>query len=79
MVSGPAKRRLASRPVRLSGEKLARSSRNTRTSSSQSMSSSAKVIEAELLRGFGVEHFLALGFRGFDIGRIGEKAAGEPR
>src|SRR5262249_20129129 len=43
MVSGPAKRRLASMPVRPSAEKLARSSRNTRTSSSQSIWSSATV------------------------------------
>src|SRR5262252_2954324 len=39
----PPKRKLASSPVRPSAEKLARSSRNTRISSSQSMSSSAKV------------------------------------
>ena len=37
-----AEARLASRPVKPSGEKLARSSRNTRISSSQSISSSAK-------------------------------------
>src|ERR1700720_3746062 len=41
MVSGPTKRKLASMPVRLSGEKLVRSSKNTRISSSQSISSSA--------------------------------------
>src|SRR5581483_11519101 len=40
IVSGPPKRRFASMPVSASGEKLARSSRNTRISSSQSMSSS---------------------------------------
>ena len=39
IVSGPTKRWLASSPVRASGEKLARSSSRTRTSSSQSMSS----------------------------------------
>src|SRR5262249_37255831 len=43
IVSGPPKRRLASRPVSASAEKLARSSRKTRISSSQSMSSTAKV------------------------------------
>ena len=42
-VSGPAKRWLASRPVSASGLKLARSSSAMRTSSSQSMSSGAKV------------------------------------
>ena len=43
IVSGPTKRRLASMPVSASGEKLARSSRERRTSSSQSRSSGAKV------------------------------------
>src|SRR4029079_17885190 len=43
IVSGPAKRRLASRPVIASGENAARASTATRTSSSQSISSGAKV------------------------------------
>src|SRR5579872_4210748 len=43
IVSGPAKRKFASMPVMASGEKLARSSRKMRTSSSQSTSSNAKV------------------------------------
>ena len=43
IVSGPANRRLASIAVSASGEKLARSSRNRRISSSQSRSSSARV------------------------------------
>ena len=43
MVSGPPKRKLASMPVKASGEKLARSSKAKRTSSSQSMSSGMKV------------------------------------
>ena len=55
-VSGPAKRRLASNPVRASGEKLARSSRNTRISSSQSMSSSATVTRPNSCAVLGVDH-----------------------
>src|SRR6185437_10615438 len=43
MVSGPAKRKLASRPESASGDRLARSSTATRISSSQSSSSGAKV------------------------------------
>src|SRR5229473_988293 len=43
MVSGPAKRRLASRPLSASGDRLARSSTATRISSSQSSASGAKV------------------------------------
>ena len=43
IVSGPTKRLFASSPVRASGEKLARSSSRTRTSSAQSMSSKANV------------------------------------
>src|SRR5437899_2819775 len=43
MVSGPGKRNEASMPVRASGERLARSSTATRTSSSKSMSSAATV------------------------------------
>jgi hypothetical protein len=39
IVSGPAKRRLASRPVIASGENAARASTAARTSSSQSISS----------------------------------------
>src|SRR5438128_2944091 len=43
IVSGPAKRRLASMPVSASGDRLARSSMASRTSSSQSISSGANV------------------------------------
>src|SRR5215469_18355114 len=43
MLSAPGKRRLASMPVSASGERLARSSMATRTSSSQSRSSGATV------------------------------------
>ena len=49
MVSGPAKRRLASRPVRASGEKLARSSRKMRISS----------VPVEVVEGEGDEPELA--------------------
>ena len=44
-------------PVSASGEKLARSSRKTRISSSQSMSSSAKVTRPSSAARLGVEHF----------------------
>src|SRR5262249_25859281 len=48
MVSGPPKRKFASSPVSASAEKLARSSRNTRISSSQSKSSRAKGARPDL-------------------------------
>jgi hypothetical protein len=79
MVSGPAKRRLASSPVRASGEKLARSSWKMRISSSQSMSSKAKGDEAEGFGGRGVERLAGSGAGGVDrLGRA-EKAGLEPR
>jgi len=65
--------------VRPSGEKLARSSRNTRTSSSTVKLVERNGDEAELLRLLGVEHPTAFGTRPLEIGRVGEKAACEPR
>ena len=79
IVSGPPKRRLASRPVSPSGEKLARSSRKTRTSSSQSMSSSAKVTRPSRSAASASSALPISAFAASTIGRIGEEAAREPR
>ena len=79
MVSGPAKRRLASRPVRPSGEKLARSSRNTRTSSSQSMSSSAKVTRPSSCARSASSILPRSALAASTSAGLAKKAAGEPR
>src|SRR5581483_6531477 len=67
MVSGPAKRRLASMPVSPSAEKEARSSRKMRTSSSQSIAV------------LGLERAVERGARRIDARRLAQEAGRQPR
>ncbi len=77
-VSSPGKRRLASRPVSASGDRLTRSSMATRTSSSQSRSSGATVTRPSRRASPGPSSLPLASISGSHIPRVAAEASLQP-